>query len=96
MTLTKIKMTEHLMDEMDMDKPEAKAFVEAFFEEIRATLEQGEQVKLSGFGNFDVRDKRARPGRNPKTGETHDIAPRRVVTFHQGGKLKKRIGGTKN
>ncbi|MCP4937136.1 MAG: integration host factor subunit alpha [bacterium] len=96
MTLTKIKMTERLMDEMEMDKPEAKAFVESFFEEIRATLEQGEQVKLPGFGNFDLKDKAARPGRNPRTGEAYNIAPRRVVTFHQGGKLKKRIIGPKN
>ncbi|MCP4257770.1 MAG: integration host factor subunit alpha [Planctomycetes bacterium] len=96
MTLTKIKMTERLMDEMEMDKPEAKAFVESFFEEIRATLEQGEQVKLSGFGNFVPRDKIARPGRNPKTGEEVLIRPRRVVTFRQGGILKKRIINAEN
>ncbi len=96
MTLTKIKMTERLMDEMEMDKHEAKAFVETFFEEIRATLEQGEQVKLPGFGNFDLKDKVARPGRNPRTGEAHVITPRRVVVFRQGGKLKRRIIGPKN
>ncbi len=91
MTLTKIKMTERLTETMDMDKREAQTFIEEFFEEIRTTLEQDEQVKLSGFGNFDLKDKVARPGRNPRTGEPHDIAPRRVVVFHAGGKLKRRI-----
>src|SRR3569833_3381120 len=69
----------------------APAFVEAFFEEVRAALEKGEQVKLSGFGNFNLRDKKQRPGRNPKTGEEIPITARRVVTFHPGQKLKARV-----
>ena len=65
--------------------------VEQFFEEIRVCLENNEQVKLSGFGNFDLRDKRQRPGRNPKTGEAIPISARRVVTFRPGQKLKARV-----
>ena len=67
--------------------------VERFFEEIRASLESNEQVKLSGFGNFDLRDKKERPGRNPKTGEEIPINARRVVTFRPGQKLKARVEG---
>lgn len=67
---------------------EAKALVEAFFDTIRLTLVQGEEVKLSGFGNFTLRDKRARPGRNPKTREPVEIRSRRVVTFHPSLKLR--------
>jgi integration host factor subunit alpha len=70
---------------------EAKEIVEAFFEEIRVALESSEQVKLSGFGNFDLRDKRQRPGRNPKTGVEIPISARRVVTFRPGQKLKQRV-----
>ena len=69
MALTKADMAERLFDEVQLNKREAKELVEIFFEEIRTTLERGEQVKLSGFGNFDLRDKNQRPGRNPKTGE---------------------------
>ena len=65
--------------------------VEAFYEEIRLALESGMQVKLSGFGNFDLRNKAERPGRNPKTGEETPISARRVVTFHPGQKLKARV-----
>lgn len=68
-----------------------KELVELFFEEIRRALENGEQVKLSGFGNFDLRDKNQRPGRNPKTGEDIPITARRVVTFRPGQKLKSRV-----
>jgi integration host factor subunit alpha len=66
-----------------------------FFEEIRKALESGEQVKLSGFGNFDLRDKNERPGRNPKTGEDIPISARRVVTFRPGQKLKARVENIK-
>jgi len=65
--------------------------VDLFFEEIRTALEQGEQVKLSGFGNFDLRDKKQRPGRNPKTGKEIPISARRVVTFRPGQKLRERV-----
>jgi integration host factor subunit alpha len=65
--------------------------VEIFFEKIRLALENGEQVKLSGFGNFDLREKKQRPGRNPKTGEEIPISARRVVTFRPGQKLKAKV-----
>ncbi len=94
MTLTKADMVERLIHELDLDKHEVKPFVEDFFEEIRTALEQGEQVKLSGFGNFNRHDKRERPGRNPRTGEEIPISARRVVTFQVGGKLRKRIDGS--
>ena len=91
--LTKAEMTERLFDEMGLNKREAKELVEQFFEEVRQSLESNEQVKLSGFGNFDLRDKRERPGRNPKTGEEIPIQARRVVTFRPGQKLKSRVEG---
>ena len=91
MALTKADMAERLFEELELNKRDAKDLVEFFFEEIRAALEQGEQVKLSGFGNFDLRDKNQRPGRNPKTGEEIPITARRVVTFRPGQKLKARV-----
>jgi len=90
-SLTKADMAERLYEELGLNKREAKEMVEAFFEEIRASLAENEQVKLSGFGNFDLRDKRERPGRNPKTGEEVPICARRVVTFRPGQKLKDRV-----
>ncbi len=89
--LTKADMAEMLYQELGLNKREAKELVEMFFEEIRASLENGGQVKLSGFGNFDLRDKNQRPGRNPKTGEEIPISARRVVTFRPGQKLKARV-----
>ncbi len=91
MALTKAHMAERLFDEVGLNKREAKEFVEAFYEQIRRALERGEQVKLSGFGNFELRDKNERPGRNPKTGEEIPISARRVVTFRPGQKLKARV-----
>lgn len=91
MALTKADMAEFLFDELGLNKREAKDMVEMFFEEIRSSLENGEQVKLSGFGNFDLREKKQRPGRNPKTGEEIPISARRVVTFRPGQKLKARV-----
>jgi len=91
MALTKADMAERLFDDLGLNKREAKELVEAFFEEIRFCLEQGQQVKLSGFGNFDLRNKNQRPGRNPKTGEEIPISARRVVTFRPGQKLKARV-----
>ena len=84
-------MTEQLYDELGFNKREAKELVEMFFEEIRGALENGSHVKLSGFGNFELRDKSERPGRNPKTGEEIPISARRVVTFRPGQKLKARV-----
>lgn len=89
--LTKAEMAEKLYNELGLSKREAKDMVELFFSEIRECLRENEQVKLSGFGNFDLRDKRQRPGRNPKTGEEIPISARRVVTFRAGQKLKTRI-----
>jgi integration host factor subunit alpha len=91
MALTKADMAERLFEDLGINKREAKDLVEIFFEEIRIALEQGQQVKLSGFGNFDLRDKNQRPGRNPKTGEEIPITARRVVTFRPGQKLKARV-----
>ncbi|MGD2119487.1 MAG: integration host factor subunit alpha [Chromatiales bacterium] len=91
MALTKADMAERLFEELGLNKREAKEMVEKFFEVIRTSLENGEQVKLSGFGNFDLREKKQRPGRNPKTGEEIPISARRVVTFKAGQKLKQRV-----
>ncbi|MBI5450675.1 MAG: integration host factor subunit alpha [Gammaproteobacteria bacterium] len=91
MALTKAEMAERLFEEFGLNKREAKELVEMFFEEIRGALEGGRQVKLSGFGNFNLREKNERPGRNPKTGEEIPITARRVVTFHPGQKLKARV-----
>ena len=89
--LTEADIAEKLFEDLGLNKREAKEVVEMFFEEIRHALESNEQVKLSGFGNFDLRDKRQRPGRNPKTGEEIPISARRVVTFRPGQKLKVRV-----
>ncbi len=88
MTLTKADLADMLFDKVGLNKREAKDMVEAFFEEIRNALAEGDTVKLSGFGNFQLRDKPQRPGRNPKTGEEIPISARRVVTFHASQKLK--------
>ncbi|MEJ2455695.1 MAG: integration host factor subunit alpha [Candidatus Thiodiazotropha sp.] len=91
MALTKADMAAKLFEELGLNKREAKEMVEMFFEEIRQSLEHGRQVKLSGFGNFDLREKKQRPGRNPKTGKEIPISARRVVTFRPGQKLKARV-----
>ncbi len=91
MALTKAKLAETLFEQLGLNKREAKDLVEGFFESLRSSLESGEQVKLSGFGNFDLRNKNERPGRNPKTGEEIPISARRVVTFRPGQKLKSRV-----
>jgi integration host factor subunit alpha len=91
MALTKAEMAERLFVDVGLNKREAKEFVDAFFETIRDALEKGEQVKLSGYGNFDLRLKNERPGRNPKTGKEIPISARRVVTFRPGQKLKVRV-----
>jgi len=87
-TMTKAELAEILFDRLGLNKREAKDMVDGFFDEIRQALERGESVKLSGFGNFQLRDKPTRPGRNPKTGEEIAITARRVVTFHASQKLK--------
>ena len=90
-TLTKAELADMLFDQVGLNKREAKDMVEAFFEEVRDALETGDSVKLSGFGNFQLRDKPQRPGRNPKTGEEIPITARRVVTFHASQKLKAEV-----
>ena len=89
--LTKAGIAEMLFEDLGLNKREAKDLLECFFEEIRQSLENNESVKLSGFGNFELRDKTPRPGRNPKTGEEIPISARRVVTFRPGQKLRARV-----
>jgi integration host factor subunit alpha len=89
--LTKADIAENLVDEVGLSKKDSKDLVESFFDVVRETLIQGEQVKLSGFGNFEVREKSQRPGRNPKTGEEMPITARTVVTFRPGQKLKSKV-----
>lgn len=89
--LTKACISDRLCDEVGLNKQESKDLVDFFFEEIRIALETGHHVKLSGFGNFCLRDKTARPGRNPKTGEEIAVSARRVVTFKAGQKLKNKV-----
>ena len=91
MTVTKADLANTLFEQLGVNKREAKAFVELFFEKIRGSLESGASVKLSGFGGFSVRDKPSRPGRNPKTGEEVPVTPRRVVTYKASQKVKDRI-----
>ena len=91
LAITKADLADTLFNELGLNKREAKEFVELFFEKIRIALETGDSVKLSGFGNFGVRKKNPRPGRNPKTGEEIPITARRVVTFKASQKLKDRV-----
>ena len=92
-TLTKADIAGQLSSDMSISKREAKKLIETFFQQISGALEDGKFVKLSGFGNFQLRDKNTRPGRNPKTGEAVSIDARRVVTFTTGQKLRGRLNG---
>jgi len=92
-TLTKAELAELLFDKLGLNKRESKDMVEAFFDIIHATLVSGEDVKMSGFGNFNIRRKAPRPGRNPRTGEAIPIKARDVVTFHASHKLKGLVQG---
>ena len=91
MALAKADMAKSLFNELGLNKNEGRELVDLFFQELVAALADGEQISLSGFGNFDLRDKKERPGRNPKTGENVPIPARRVVTFRPGQKLKARV-----
>lgn len=91
MTVTKADLGDTLFGKIGLNKREAKDFVEMFFERIGESLEQGTAIKLSGFGSFTLRDKSARPGRNPRTGEAVAISARRVVTFKASQKLKENV-----
>ena len=89
--LTKADLAEMLFEELGLNKREAREIVEMFYVEISEALERNDNVKISGFGNFELKDKKSRPGRNPKTGEEVDISARRVVTFKPGQKLRARV-----
>lgn len=91
MALTKADIAERLFQEVGVSKREAKELVELYFHQLSKALENGQQVKLSGFGNFELHDKNERPGRNPKTGEEIPVSARRVVTFRSGQKLRARV-----
>ena len=91
MTLTKSDIVENLNNEIGLNKREAKELVDMLFNDIKNILSEGHEVKLSGFGNFQLRDKSSRPGRNPRTGEDVEISARRVVTFKSGQKLKEAV-----
>ena len=93
MTITKDSLVEMVHNEIGLNKREAKELIESFFEQIKKSLEEGNDIKLSGFGNFNLRDKAPRPGRNPKTGDEVTISSRRVVTFKSGLKLKSKLEG---
>ena len=93
MTITKDSLVEMIHNEIGLNKREARDLIESFFEEIKKSLEEGNDIKLSGFGNFNLRDKAPRPGRNPKTGDEVTISSRRVVTFKSGLKLKSKLEG---
>ncbi len=91
MSLTKADMAAGLFNAIGLNKKEARELVDLFFQELEASLADGEQIRLSGFGNFDLRHKKERPGRNPKTGAKVTITARRVVTFRPGNKLRARV-----
>ena len=91
MALTKFNIVKSLNDEIGLNKREAKELVDSFFDNIKKLLSQGQEVKLSGFGNFQLKNKSSRPGRNPRTGDDVEITARRVVTFKSGQKLKESV-----
>ena len=90
-TVTKLDLVNYLNKKLGLNKVESKELVEAFFDEIKKSLIDNEEVKISGFGNFKILSKNERPGRNPKTGEHAIISARRVVTFKAGQKLRKKM-----
>jgi integration host factor subunit alpha len=92
-TLTKAELSDLLFERLGLNKRESKDMVEAFFDIVHGTLVTGQDVKLSGFGNFNIRRKAPRPGRNPRTGEAIPIKARNVVTFHASHKLKALVQG---
>lgn len=90
-TLTKAGLANHLAEEIGLNKREATTIVEQIIQKISAALANGEMVKISGFGKFKLRDKKSRPGRNPKTGQLVEVSERRVVTFKSSQKLKELV-----
>jgi integration host factor subunit alpha len=91
MALTKADISEKLFQEVGLTKRESKEIVELYFKQLAKALQNGQQVKLSGYGNYELHDKNERPGRNPKTGEEIPVSARRVVTFRSGQKLRARV-----
>ncbi len=89
--LTKAQLADLLFEQIGLNKRESKDMIDAFFDLVTNSLVDGTDVKISGFGNFQIRTKAPRPGRNPRTGESIPIAARRVVTFHASHKLKDQI-----
>lgn len=89
--LTKAQLADMLFDQIGLNKRESKDMVDAFFDLMTHSLVEGRDVKISGFGNFQIRIKAPRPGRNPRTGEPVAIEARRVVTFHASPKLKEQV-----
>ena len=96
MALTKFDIVKNLNDEIGLNKREAKELVDSFFDNIKRLLSQGQEIKLSGFGNFQLKNKSSRPGRNPRTGDDVEITARRVVTFKSGQKLKESVNTLTN
>lgn len=90
-TLTKADIVDHLVSKFSFTRQQGRLLVDSFFDEIYDNLVEGRDVKLSGFGNFILKDKKSRPGRNPKTGEEVQISARRVVTFKAGQKLRRQV-----
>ncbi|MEN9946259.1 MAG: hypothetical protein RLZZ293_645 [Pseudomonadota bacterium] len=94
-TVTKNDLIQVVMDSSDLTRAEAYRLVEDFFDVIIKGLESGNEIKVSGFGNFVLRDKKARMGRNPKTKQEYPISARRVVSFHTSNLLKDQIKSNK-
>tara|TARA_B100000586_G_C19958819_1_gene362819 strand:+ start:79 stop:378 length:300 start_codon:yes stop_codon:yes gene_type:complete len=90
-TITRLDLANHLHKKLGLNKVESKELVEAFFNEIKKSLIESQEVKISGFGNFKILNKKERPGRNPKTGESAVISARKVVTFRAGQKLREKV-----
>ena len=91
MAITKLELADHLHKKIGLPKKDCLDFVNSFFNEISNSLEKGEEVRLSGFGNFSLLKKKARPGRNPKTGKEHEISARTSISFKPGRKLRDKI-----
>ena len=90
-TITKLDLVNHLNQKMGLNKVESKELVEAFFDEIKKSLLNNEEVKISGFGNFKILNKKERPGRNPRTGKPAVISARKVVTFKPSFFIKNKV-----
>jgi len=86
--MTKADLVEEIFERIGLSKKEAQEIIEILFDTMKQTFVEGESVKLSGFGTFNVRQKKARRGRNPKTGDDLEITPRRVITFRASNQLK--------